>query len=179
MMERLKGWLITSDIAMFQWMNRRLRCRPLDSTLPVITHLGGAVFTLTSLALFILLARGQYRIWAFEALASLALSHIFVQLIKRTSRRNRPFLTLSNVHLAVNPLRDYSFPSGHTTAAFSIAVVLALHSALLAAILLPIAVLVSFSRMYLGLHYPSDCLIGILLGTISSFIVVFSSPYLF
>lgn len=172
-MNRFVAWLVTSDTQMFHFINHSLRCPAFDYLLPKITHVGGATFTLTSLFLLISFGGTTIQTWAFHGLLSLTLSHIIVHFIKMFYCRERPYINLTNVNLCDNPLKDYSFPSGHTTAAFSIAVVFALHSALLAILLLPIAFLIGLSRMYLGLHYPTDCIIGALLGTISSFIIVF------
>ncbi len=171
-MNRLVTWITTNDTHIFHLVNQQLRCRILDFLLPKITHMGGATFTITSLVLVILFLEGLGRFWAIEALLSLALSHIIVHFIKKIYCRERPYVKLTGVNLSANPLKDYSFPSGHTTAAFSIAVVFALHSIFLAIILLPFATLIGLSRMYLGLHYPTDCFIGALLGIISSMIIV-------
>lgn len=172
-MNRFVTWLTTNDAYAFHFVNQQLRCKVFDYILPKITHTSGATFSLSSLFILIVASGNILRTWAFEALLSLALSHIIVHFIKKFYCRQRPYKILANVNLCSNPLKDYSFPSGHTTAAFSIAIVFSLHSALLAIILLPIAFLIGLSRMYLGLHYPTDCIIGALLGTISSFIIVY------
>ncbi|WP_161568316.1 phosphatase PAP2 family protein [Anaerobacillus alkaliphilus] len=171
-MNRLVTWITTNDTHIFHFVNQQLRCRIFDFLLPKLTHMGGATFTITSLFIIIFFSESLIRYWAIEALLSLALSHVIVHLIKKVYCRKRPYDKLTGVNLSSNPLKDYSFPSGHTTAAFSIAIVFSLHSLLLAIILLPIALMIGFSRMYLGLHYPTDCIIGALLGTISSIILV-------
>lgn len=172
-MDRIVTWITTNDIYAFQFINHKLKCKFLDFLLPKITHIGGALFTISSLLLLISFSEFSMRLLALKALLSLTLSHIIVHLIKKVYCRERPYVKLANIHIGANPLKDYSFPSGHTTAVFSIAVVFALHSSLLAITLLPIAILVGFSRMYLGLHYPTDCMVGAFLGTISSFAVYF------
>ncbi|MFA9558341.1 phosphatase PAP2 family protein [Evansella sp. AB-rgal1] len=178
-MNRIVTWLVSSDVSIFHYVNQQLKCRVLDYLLPKITHLGGATATIGSLVIIITLFGTEIRSRAILALVSLAISHIFVHFIKKAYCRQRPYMRLTNVHLGSNPLKDYSFPSGHTTAAFSIAIMFALFSSLLAFILLPIAFLVGLSRMYLGLHYPTDCIIGALLGTVSSIFVVFSYSFFF
>ncbi|WP_051236585.1 phosphatase PAP2 family protein [Paenibacillus pinihumi] len=70
------------------------------------------------------------------------------------------------------PLKDHSFPSGHTTAIFSIIIPFVFISGLLALLLVPLALLVALTRVYQGLHYPSDCIAGCLLGTFGGLLAV-------
>jgi len=176
---RFVTWVASHDKRIFSLINQQLRCKVLDIVLPKITHLGGALITITSLLVIIAFTKGEIRLWSIEAILSLSLSHVVVHIIKKIYRRIRPYNKLEFVNLSSNPLRDYSFPSGHTTAGFAIAVVFSLHSTVLAMLLLPLAALVAISRIYLGLHYPTDCIIGALLGTVSSMVIVSISMYFF
>lgn len=133
--------------------------------MPRFTHLGGAFVTTSTLVLWFFLMPGVYRMWAIEGMVSLFGSHLVVRLLKMVLPRLRPYLQLNHLHTFPNPLTDYSFPSGHTTAAFSIATTFISHVPILIIILLPYAILVGFSRMYLALHYPTDVLIGFVIGT--------------
>lgn len=171
-LNRFIQWVAEKDTAWFHFFNRTLKCRPLDVLMPRLTHLGGPVMAIGSLLAALFLTPKPYRMWVVEALISLSVSHVFVHFVKKYYRRKRPYDKLQSVHMHTGPLRDFSFPSGHTTAAFSIAVVFALHSLLLALLLVPLAALVAVSRMYLGLHYPSDCMAGALIGTLSSCLIV-------
>ncbi|OIJ10541.1 hypothetical protein BKP37_18580 [Anaerobacillus alkalilacustris] len=174
-MDRFVNWISANDTQLFHFVNQKLRCRAFDYILPKITHVGGATFTILTLLIVMIFSEKVVQTWAIEALISLSLSHIIVHIIKKIYCRERPYNKLANVTLCSNPLKDYSFPSGHTTAAFSIAIVFSLHMPMLAIFFLPIAILVGVSRMYLGLHYPTDCIIGAVLGTVSSIIVVVCS----
>ncbi|MCJ7688768.1 MAG: phosphatase PAP2 family protein [Clostridiaceae bacterium] len=62
----------------------------------------------------------------------------------------------------------YSFPSGHTTGAFALAVIIALYFPMFGFITIPLACGVGISRMYIGVHYPTDVIMGIFIGTICS-----------
>jgi undecaprenyl-diphosphatase len=64
----------------------------------------------------------------------------------------------------VFPLDEFSFPSGHTSAAFLVATVIAYFTPVLAIPMFIFAFLVGMARIYLGVHYPSDILGGIIFG---------------
>jgi undecaprenyl-diphosphatase len=101
----------------------------------------------------------------------LTVSHIIVQIIKKIINRSRPQQVLNDVNTFDIRLYSYSFPSGHTTAAFSIAASIAFLFPAFAVLALSAAGLVGISRMYLGVHYPTDVLIGTLLGFASAFYI--------
>jgi len=162
------NWLQQHENRVFLWVNQHKQVTFIDQIMQRITHLGGASATIAvslSLALF---AHGNWRILAIQALIALAVSHIPVAIFKKKYPRLRPYLVLPQTRIYKNPLVDHSFPSGHTTAIFASIVPFALSSPLLAIVLLPIAFTVAYSRVYLGLHYPSDCVVGALLGISSA-----------
>ncbi len=96
--------------------------------------------------------------------------------IKQLVKRERPFVTLKNVyHNKYNSLTDrYSFPSSHTTTAFSMATSLTLRypdKPVLIAVSYLYAAIVGYGRIYLGVHYPLDVLSGMLIGSGSAALV--------
>lgn len=97
------------------------------------------------------------------ALATLILSHLVVQLVKRTVARGRPAAASDCVALVREPDR-FSFPSGHATASMSIALAYGTALPALALPLLVLALLVGFSRVRLAVHYPSDVVVGQLIA---------------
>jgi len=169
---KLINWLTTNDIKIFSYVNQSLKCRLLDFWMPIITHLGGATFTIV-LPFTLIFFVPSMKLWAIQALIALTISHLIVRIIKKGYPRKRPYLTLPNTRTFPNPLVDYSFPSGHTTAVFSVAVAFSLNVTIASFILMPIAMIVGFSRMYLGLHYPTDCIIGAILGSVTALLVVY------
>ncbi len=96
--------------------------------------------------------------------------------IKYTLKRDRPYVNLKNVYLNKDnsPTDRYSFPSGHTAMAFSIATLLTLRypdkPAIIAGSFL-YAGLIGYGRIYLGVHYPSDVLGGMLIGAGSAALI--------
>jgi undecaprenyl-diphosphatase len=89
---------------------------------------------------------------------------VIYKLLKRVFVRERPFITHSSIALAGAPLDRYSFPSGHTLHAVSFAWQASVHFPELSWLLIPLATLIACSRVVLGLHYPTDVLVGAALG---------------
>lgn len=88
------------------------------------------------------------------------------KLLKRTLVRERPFIANGNILCGAAPLDKYSFPSGHTLHAVMFSILLSAVDPLFVLLCVPFAVLVAVSRIILGLHYPSDVLVGAALGAL-------------
>jgi undecaprenyl-diphosphatase len=97
------------------------------------------------------------------ALATLVVSHLLVQLLKRTAGRDRPSSLSGGMALVREPDR-YSFPSGHAAAAMAIALAYSAVFPVWAPVLLLLAFVVGFSRVRLAVHYPSDVVAGQLIA---------------
>ncbi|NUU59308.1 phosphatase PAP2 family protein [Paenibacillus agri] len=150
---------------LFQWINGRMHNRFLNFWLYHLTHLGGATIAIGTNLLIWAFSPQPWRTTAFQALVSLAVSHVPVAIAKKLYPRRRPYLALPGTRTFRNPLKDHSFPSGHTTAIFAWLIPYMAAFPPLAFVLLPLGCIVGFSRMYLGLHYPSDVLAGAVIGT--------------
>lgn len=121
--------------------------------------------------LYLAIAFGLWESYGVEArrfLACLALAFVVERslyfALKKICRRDRPPVALG-INSFIIPSDQFSFPSGHTSAAFLMAVMLGWLWPNLLPELLAWATLVGMSRVILGVHFPTDTLVGALMGT--------------
>lgn len=174
MVERLKRAFYDGDIRIFYFMNGKLKCRTLDRIMPALTMLGSASATIIVCLVVGILGNNLMETASIEAFIALTTSHIFVQILKRIVCRERPSRMLPGTNTFNVPLDYYSFPSGHTTAAFSINTVFAFYKPAMVAPLMAFSFIVGLSRLYLGVHYPSDVFVGLLIGVTFAIIIHFT-----
>ena len=115
----------------------------------------------------------ELRTKSYEAGVSFLLATALSSSLKIAFKRPRPFTTYPDIITKKSDGGSYSFPSGHTTAAFATAtsLTLAFPKWYVAVPAYTYAAAVAYSRMYLGVHYPSDVLGGMIIGIGSSLLV--------
>jgi len=91
---------------------------------------------------------------------------VFYKWLKKRTLRPRPYQAHADIEHFAAPRDRFSFPSGHTLHAVAFTMVALVYYPGLAWLLLPFTMLVAVSRVVLGLHYPSDVLVGALLGAV-------------
>ncbi len=117
------------------------------------------------LGLVLLLFGGPQRFLAFGAAGSAAIFGIFVfKVLKKLSQRPRPCQLEPHCWSKILPPDQFSFPSGHTMTAFSIALVISYFYPPLKGVLFFLALSIAVSRVVLGMHFLSDVLAGVVLG---------------
>lgn len=170
--ETVVNWLLTLDGGVLLWIQAHLRGPVLDCAVSFYTTLGnaGALFLAAAV---LLLCFKKTRKAGVAALLAMAIGFVCTNLIlKHLVSRPRPWLDVAGLTALVTENDPNSFPSGHTTSAFAFASALWrtapdrwMKWAALAA-----AVLMGFSRLYVGVHYPSDVLTGVLVGLLAGWL---------
>ena len=159
-------WLLALDGGLLLWLQEWVRHDLLTPLFTFYTHLGdhGLVWIALCLAL---LCFKKTRKAGLAGLLALLLSLIFTNLtLKHLVSRTRPWLTVEGLLPLVAEPDPNSFPSGHTSAAFAAASAWALTVSRrwMGAIGLVCAALMAFSRLYVGVHFPTDVAAGVLVG---------------
>ena len=114
------------------------------------------------------LAQPQTLPFVLAGLFAFAMELSLYYVIKKNIRRPRPFMKLGGIQCLIAPPDEFSFPSGHTGAAFLMASLIASAFPWLMLPAFGWAFLVGFSRVYLGVHYPTDVLAVMVLGLASA-----------
>jgi undecaprenyl-diphosphatase len=162
--------LLTADGAVLLWIQAHLRAPVLDRVVSVYTTLGNAGVLFLLLAA-VMLCFPKTRRAGVTALAAMAMGFLGTNLIlKHLVARPRPWVEIPGLTALVAESDPNSFPSGHTTAAFAFALALwpMVPRRWMAWAALAAAVLMAFSRLYVGVHYPSDVFTGALIGCLSA-----------
>ena len=182
MLNLLNSLAVSFDLPILEWIQAHLQSGFMDFIMPIITVFGDAgIFWMVWAAVLLIFPKTRKTAlgMAFAMMMGLVICNM---ILKPVVGRIRPYdfqinelgKTWDEILLAgkllVETPHDYSFPSGHTIASFEACVVLLLNDKRMGIPALILAILIAFSRMYLYVHYPTDVLVSVVLGTLFAFI---------
>lgn len=139
-----------------------------DVFMPFISFFGNAGWLWIAAAVIMLCLPKTRKTGLVMAVALLFDGILCNLLIKPLVARPRPYEINTEILLLIKKPLEYSFPSGHSAASFAAAVSLCLQRSRWSVPALIMASLIAFSRLYLYVHYPTDVLGGILLGSLAA-----------
>ena len=164
--------LFQIEASVLLWIQETLRRPMLDAAVLFYTSLGNAGIIWIVLSLVMLLFPKTRRAGILGLMALLGSLLITNLCLKPLVDRIRPYELVEGLRAMVQPGDMQSFPSGHTSAAF--AAVLAWRPCLskkwMRTAALSAAMLMGLSRLYVGVHYPTDVLGGLLAGVLSAWL---------
>jgi undecaprenyl-diphosphatase len=162
----MMSWLRSLDAALFRFINETLSNPLFDRVMPF--------FSGNSLFVPLLLALAAVTIWRAGirgrvCLVMLALviclgDPLVVNTVKQAAGRLRPFNDIPEAITRVGRGASFSMPSAHAANWFAATMVLFVYFRRSVWFMLPVSAMVGLSRVYNGVHYPSDVLVGALLG---------------
>lgn len=176
----LVSGLVNQNIDLFYFINSTLDNPFLDVLMTFITNFGSLFAGFLFCLILFIFGGVKAKKVAILGIIALFLTNFAVAILKLGIAEPRPFVTLSHVDLLVNPTDRYSFPSSHAASSFAISTIIGLKYYFnikgkkfrLIYPLMIFALLISFSRIYVGVHYPFDVLIGAVIGIIFAGIVL-------
>lgn len=154
------------DWDILEWIQEFLKNDFLDWFMPRITMLGDSGLIWILFGLILVLSK-KYRKQGFLVWIGLLLGLLFGNLIvKNLVARSRPFTLNPNINLLIPEPSEYSFPSGHTLSSTIAATIITLTNKKFGWVVIPLALIIAFSRLYLQVHFPTDIIGGIVMGVI-------------
>ncbi len=160
------------EASIILWIQENLR-GVLDGFWVFVTHLGDGGYLWIAIGIALLIFK-KTRPVGITVLLSLAINACMTNLtLKDFFGRPRPFNVNPEIVTLIKHPSSFSFPSGHTSGSFSAALVLFhMLPKKIGTPAVALATMIAFSRMYIGVHYPTDILGGILVAIIASVLAI-------
>ncbi|MBN1780976.1 phosphatase PAP2 family protein [bacterium] len=171
------GLLQHIDIKLFLAINRDAANPILDTVMPFITDLDNWIVPIVLVWLYLMIFRGKEgRIAGISLIILIALSdQLSCSVLKPLFHRLRPChpdFFIEGGRFLIGMKKSYAFPSGHASNMGAMATYFSVKYPRTRAIVIPIGLMVSISRVYVGVHYVSDVLAGLVLGIGCALLVI-------
>ena len=154
------------DTRLLFWLNRHSRKRTIGIVSRNVSRCGdGPLYVVIGLALW-LWEPAHGAVFLSAGLLAYAVELPAYWVLKNSIRRNRPCHGVRDIYALIEPSDQFSFPSGHTAAAFVFATLVAAFYPVFAPLAYVCAAFIGLSRVMLGVLYPSDIAAGALLGIV-------------
>ena len=171
-------FLINLDGNILLWIQEYIRQDWMEGFWKGITMLGDSGWFWIALSLLLMVPR-RTRWIGITSLAAIVIGALITNVtLKNLVARTRPYEVVEGLVLLIEKQRDYSFPSGHTCASFAAAgVYWRMLPKKFGIPLVILAAMIAFSRLYVGVHYPTDVLAGLLIGLFAAWAVRHMQKY--
>ena len=171
-------FLINLDGNILLWIQEYIRQDWMEGFWKGITMLGDSGWFWIALSLLLMVPR-QTRWIGITSLAAIVIGALITNVtLKNLVARIRPYEVVEGLVLLIEKQGDYSFPSGHTCASFAAAgVYWRMLPKKFSIPLLILAAMIAFSRLYVGVHYPTDILAGLLIGLFAAWAAWYMQKY--
>ena len=163
--------LLNIEHSIFFFINHDLTNPVCDAVIKFFIQIPGQSLVIVGGILALFIGKKYMKLSSLALLSSFVVATYSYKTIKVLVQRPRPFHVLDDVRLILGEHSGFSFPSGHSTTSFCLATVIAMRYPKMRYPAFAIAVLVALSRPYLGVHYPSDILVGSILGILVGYVV--------
>ena len=162
-------WLLQFEGNILLWIQEYIRADSMDGFWKMITMLGNTGWFWIAVSVLLLIPK-KTRAIGIAALIALGIGALITNVtLKNVVARIRPYEVIDGLVLLIERQKDFSFPSGHTCASFAAATVyLKMMPKKYGIPFMTLAVLIAFSRLYVGVHFPTDVLCGGLIGIFSA-----------
>lgn len=163
--------LLNLDGGFLLFLQESVRNPILDNLMIFITSLGNGGMIWIVATIVLLIPKKTRKAGIMSAVALLGSLIINNNIVKNIVQRPRPFVTFTDLQIIIPTPSEFSFPSGHTSSSFAAAAVFYRHLPKKFGIpSVVLAGLIGFSRLYVGVHYPTDVIAGVLMGILLSYL---------